>query len=197
MARITKKDLEERIKILEEDLLEIVTINKIQEEIIVKNKNKLKVLKDNKTKVTELKQETVTLNLICVTHKEKIKEYASIIISLKDKLKIKVVKESNFLIVIKNWLNSFKEKNNKSYIIVYTSLLIILGFTFATSALGLGLIGTIISKGVGSFIFNIINILYITLFIYIVGIFQDWWNKLYNKLKELKELKEERNKKSN
>jgi len=192
MARITKKDLEERVKVLEEDLLETMTINKVQKEVIDKNKNRIRTLKNNKIKTSELKQEVATLSLICVAHKEKIKEYASTIINLESKLKVKEVQSFNFLIVIKNWLNSFKDKNK--YIVIYTSLLVILGFTFATSALGLGLVGTTISKGVGSFVFNVINILYLTLFVYIVGVFQDWWSKLYNKLKELKE---KRNIKSN
>jgi len=102
-------------------------------------------------------------------------------------LKLVKLKTKNPVKAMKNWLEGFKEKNNSTYLTVYIVTMVLLGITLASSAFGFGSLVKMYSTiGAGAWTFNIINSIYIGLFVYAIGEFQGWWSKLKEKMSKKK-----------
>jgi hypothetical protein len=91
-------------------------------------------------------------------------------------------KRMNPVLVLKQWFTSLKDRGNSTYMGMYITFLVLLGITLVSSAFGFGsLVKFASSEAAGAWTFNIINTIYIGLYIYMVGEFQDWWKKLKEK----------------
>ena len=227
MARITKKELEEQLKVALEELEMAKSKIVNQADIVAKAKQKAKETRAAKTKATKLEKELNAVNDLMATAKATelklmgqvkhldtiVKEqHAYLTITTKKFqtsealvketeesldtitaeshdliLKLVKFKTKNPVKAMKNWLEGFKENNNSAYLAVYIITMILLGITLASSAFGFGsLVKMYSTTAAGAWTFNIINSIYIGLFVYAIGEFQGWWSKLKEKFSKKK-----------
>ena len=181
MARITKLELKQKVEVLETEVITLSKTVEAQATIVGKAKQKAKEAKTAKTKATKLhkRQESILKNRNQLLA-EAAAENCSLICKVVD-LKNKVATK-NPIKVMKHWLESFKEHSTKTYFTVYVTTMIILGVILTSSAFGFGSLVKIVSTDIASvWTFNIINTIYVGLFVYIIGEFQGWWGKVKEK----------------